>query len=249
MDYDNTNILKDFILMECDKEVSLDYIEDSVYNITVDKDRFNTLKERALITLDLLEYSNNKIYNEIIPLTMNKESYGTIERNIDLELKPVLHEKHILEIEIIDLISNYARSNILSYYINKDSLNNQMYFDMYESQDKSIAGLMDYIYEDARKFSTCAVIYNIKIPYIDSALIYDNYKDIFIFIIRGDDKGGIRSYSASKEKILDILKLSLGVNLNNILSIERRLIRYNIYKQFKSSYLLNLLMCNTVLKF
>ena len=120
MNYDKTNILEDFIKLECDKEMELDYIEDSIYNITVDKDRFNVLKERALIALDLLEYSNNKIYNEIIPLTMNKQSYSTIEKNIDLELKPVLHEKHILEIEIIDLISNYARSNILSYYINKD---------------------------------------------------------------------------------------------------------------------------------
>lgn len=249
MDYDKTNILEDFVKLECDKEMSLDYIEDSVYNITTNKDKFNVLKERALTALELLNYSNNKIYNEIIPLTMNKDSYSTIEKNIDLELKPVLHEKHILEIEIIDLISNYSRSNILSYYINKDSLNNQMYFDMYESQDKSIAGLIDYIYEDARKFSTCAVIYNIKIPYIESALIYDNYKDIFTFIIREENGCGIRSYNASNEKILDVLKLSLGININNILSIERRLIRYHIYDKFKSSYLLNILMNNTILKF
>lgn len=249
MNYDKTDILEDFIKLECDREIGLDYIEDSIYNITVDKDRFNVLKERTLIALDLLEYSNNKIYNEIIPLMMNKGTYSTIEKNIDLELKPVLHEKHILEIEIIDLISNHARSNILSYYINKDSLNNKMYFDMYESPDKSIAGLIDYIYDDGKKFSTCAVIYNIKIPYIDSALIYDNYKDIFTFIIREDNGGGIRSYNVSKDKILDILKLSLGVNLNNILSIERRLIRYNIYEKFKDSYLLNLLMNNTILNF
>ena len=250
----NKNILGDFILLENKQTVDTDNFKEEIHSVSVmDNKKFKEMQYGAKIIVNLLNYTNNKIHEEIIPVLIEKKKFNEIDNRIKLELEPILNEQTVLEIEIMDFITNNAVSPLIYHLIQKDSVKQynlpcEYMFVVYKVKDKTKKGLLYAMLEDTSKINADMHIYKIHVSYDNViVIIYDNAITI---ITKDKSRGVIDVYSLERPDMIDFLYFNFGDNLVNIHKVDRFLLNIDkeSYNLFMSSYLRRYLFMSTLFK-
>lgn len=250
----NKNILGDFILLENKQTVDTDKFKEEINSVSVmNNERFKEIQDGAKIIINLLNYTNNKIHEEIIPALIEKKKFNEIDNRIKLELEPILNEQTVLEMEIMDFITNNAVSPIIWQMIQKDSVKQynlpcEYMFDVYSVKDKTKKGLIYAILEDTSKINADMHIYKMHVLY-DSVIVivYDN---AITMITKDRSRGVIDVYTLERPDMIDFLYFNFGDNLKHIHKVDRFLLDIDkeSYNLFMSSYLRRYLFMSTLFK-
>lgn len=250
----NENILGDFILLENKQTVDTDKFKEEINSVSVmHNDKFKEIQDGAKIIINLLNYSNNKIHEEIIPALVEKKKFNEIDNRIRLELEPILNEQTVLEMEIMDFITNNAVSPLIYQLIQKDTVKQfnlpcEYMFDLYSIKDKTKKGLIYAILEDTNKINADIHIYKLHVTYDTMiVMVYDNVINI---LTKDKSRGVIDIYTLERPDMIDFLYFNFGDNLSNIHKADRFLLNINkkSYNLFMSSYLRRYLFMSTLFK-
>lgn len=250
----NKNILGDFILLENKQTVDTEKFKEEINSVSVmNNEKFKEIQDGAKIIINLLNYSNNKIHEEIIPALVEKKKFNEIDNRIRLELEPILNEQTVLEMEIMDFITNNAVSPLIYQLIQKDTVKQynlpcEYMFDIYSIKDKTKKGLIYAILEDTSKINADMHVYKLHVSYDTMiVMVYDNAINI---LTKDKSRGVIDIYTLERPDMIDFLYFNFGDNLANIHKVDRFLLNINkeSYNLFMSSYLRRYLFMSTLFK-
>lgn len=230
------NILDNFLKLENKETINVDNFIEEINSITVNHvDIFKDLQERGKFIKNLLDYTNSKTHNGIITALDDKIKFNSVSDSINSELEPILHEKEILELEIMKFIINDTVSPLIYQMIQRDSIKQynlpcEYMLNIYDIKNKTKKGLIEAIIEDSEKLKADVYIYKLNVNSDNIfILVYDNTVSIIT-----KDKNVIDVYTLDRPDMIDYMYINFGENLENIHKINRFLLHidrelYNIY--------------------
>ena len=245
-------ILEDFLELKNKQIVDISNFINEINSVTtINEDKFKDLQNRGKSITQILNYTFSKIHDEIIPALVKKDKFNDIDNRVKMELEPVLHEKRVLELEIMEHVVNDMVSPLIYQMIQRDSVGQynlpcEYMFDIYDIKNKTKKGLIETILEDTKKVNTDMYIYKMKVNYDDIIIIiYDGIASILL-----KNNGVIDVYTLERLDMIDFVYLNFGEDLKNIHKINRFLLQINRhdYDSYTKSYLRRYLFMATLFK-